>query len=392
MSANILLYDWQSQSHDDLREALKKLSDVVVVDFSEQMMNYDDDPKFELALFEQIKIGECSICMSFDFFPVISKVCQRENVLYISWIYDSPHITLYSPCILNHCNVIFSFDLMQCHELKQMGVTNVFHLPLAVNVERIDRLRRMRRSNDDICKEFDLSFVGSLYEQNYYEQISYLPPHLKGYLDGICHAQRQLFGVDILSELLEENVIDELQEYVKLDMDPSYMISYEKMFCELFLKKYISSLERKEYLSSFGQYRRVTLFSKSDWIENGIDLHGTVDYRSEMPLIFAKSRLNFNMTIRSIISGIPLRCLDIMGAGSALLSNYQPELAEYFEPEKEWISFQSKQEMIEKAEFYLQHDDIREEIAQRGYEKVRKYFTYDKALKTMFEIVKKIMC
>lgn len=76
---------------------------------------------------------------------MISKVCQEADILYVSWIYDSPHITLYSPWVRNSCNLIFSFDKVQSQELKQLGVTNVFHLPLAVNVPRLDQLRQTKK-------------------------------------------------------------------------------------------------------------------------------------------------------------------------------------------------------------------------------------------------------
>ena len=49
-----------------------------------------------------------------------------------------------------------------------------------------------------------------------------------------------------------------------------------------------------------------------------------------MPLIFRESKINLNITLRSITSGMPLRALDIMGAGGFLLSNYQQELAENY--------------------------------------------------------------
>ena len=388
---NILLYDWQSQSQHDLKEALERQTDVYVIPFAVKMDDYNEDSEFEQILFQILKGKECNICMSFNFFPVISKVCQEADILYASWIYDSPHITLYSPYVRNSCNLIFSFDKVQCQELKQLGVKKVFHLPLAVNVQRIDQLCQTKKVIGMKQKKYDISFVGNLYENNYYEQITYLPDHLKGYLDGICRAQMQLFGVDILPELLREDILTELNEYVKLDMDRTYLVTYVRLFSDLFLKKYISSMERKERLELLGKISRVALFSGSRWMEEGIDYYGTVDYMNEMSLVFSLSKINVNMTIRSITSGIPLRCMDILGAGGLLFSNYQPELEEYFVPEREWISFQEEEEMLDKAAFYLRHDELREKIAENGYQKVKREFNYDKALKKMLEIVRKLM-
>ena len=38
--------------------------------------------------------------------------------------------------------------------------------------------------------------------------------------------------------------------------------------------------------------------------------------------MFANSKVNLNITLRNIKTGIPLRALDIMGAGGFLLTNY----------------------------------------------------------------------
>ncbi|WP_337461966.1 glycosyltransferase [Jutongia sp.] len=260
-----------------------------------------------------------------------------------------------------------------------------------VNVPRLDQLRQTKKVIGLKQKKYDISFVGSLYENNYYEQITYLPAHLKGYLDGICRAQMQLFGVDLLPELLHEDILIELKKYVKLDMDQTYLVTYGRLFSDLFLKKYISSMERKERLELLAKIRQVALFSGSHWAGEGIDCYGTVDYMNEMPLVFSLSKININMTIRSITSGIPLRCMDILGAGGFLFSNYQPELEEYFVPEREWVSFQEAEEMLDKVVFYLQHDELRDRIAENGFQKVKREFTYDKALEKMLGIVRKLM-
>ena len=150
-------------------------------------------------------------------------------------------------------------------------------------------------------------------------------------------------------------------------------------------------MERKERLELLGKIRQVALFSGSHWTREGSNCYGTVNYMNEMPLIFSLSKININMTIRSITSGIPLRCMDILGAGGFLFSNYQPELEEYFVPEREWVSFQEAEEMLDKAAFYLQHDELRDRIAENGFQKVKREFTYDKALEKMLGTVRKLM-
>ena len=107
-----------------------------------------------------------------------------------------------------------------------------------------------------------------------------------------------------------------------------------------------------------------------------------------MPCVFRYSKLNLNPTLKCIQSGIPLRALDIMGAKGVLLSNYQPELAEYFENEKDLILYESIEDAIDKADFYLRHEDLRREIALNGYQKVKESFSYPERINTLFRIAK----
>lgn len=391
MKKRILLYDWHSNSQPDLQDAFTAVEDMEVYVFSEGMNNYEEDEVFQQQLEQYMKEKDIQICFSFDYFPVISRVCAKADILYMSWVYDSPHTTLYSKTLANSCNLIFSFDRQQVEEIKKRGIHQVFHMPLAVNTGYLDTfltLVKQQGAESALEKQYGgaVSFVGSMYEHNYYEKISYLPPKLKGYIQGICQAQKYLPGMELLYALLEEGHIEELQAHVCMEEDSRYEASYKRLFCDLFLAKYISSLERKEMLRALGSRFPVVLYSESRWGCEGVELRGTVSYRQQMPLVFWKTKLNLNFSIRSIGSGIPLRCLDIMGAGGALLSNYQPELLEYFEEGREFIGFGSREELLDKAAFYLEREDIRQEIARRGSKKVREEFTYTKALEKMIGI------
>lgn len=105
-----------------------------------------------------------------------------------------------------------------------------------------------------------------------------------------------------------------------------------------------------------------------------------------MPAVFRGSKINLNITLRSITSGIPLRALDIMGAGGFLMSNYQAELSEYFIDGKDMVLFDSPEDMQWKIRYYLKHDDERQQIAKNGFEKVKRKFSYDIQLEKMMRL------
>ena len=152
------------------------------------------------------------------------------------------------------------------------------------------------------------------------------------------------------------------------------------------LRKKVTMNERKNLLTLLGQHYSVDLYSGSEPpAEMKVNYLGTVDYYSEMPKIFASSKININITLRSIHTGIPLRVIDILGAGGFCLTNYQTELPGYFENGRELVWFESPEDLLDKAEYYLSHEDEREHIARNGREAAEKIFSYDRLLPKILE-------
>lgn len=79
--------------------------------------------------------------------------------------------------------------------------------------------------------------------------------------------------------------------------------------------------------------------------------------------------------------------INILGAHGFLLSNYQPELAEYFIPGEDFVYFESEGDLMEKAAYYLAHDEERIRIAGSGWKKVQENFSYVQSLKNIFREV-----
>lgn len=66
-----------------------------------------------------------------------------------------------------------------------------------------------------------------------------------------------------------------------------------------------------------------------------------------------------------------------MGAGGFVLSTYCPETAELFKEDKEIVFFRTPEELLDKVEFYLTHEEERRQVARAGHEKVINCYTYD---------------
>jgi len=149
----------------------------------------------------------------------------------------------------------------------------------------------------------------------------------------------------------------------------------------------ITSLERIRYLTAVGAKHPVKMFTlNSAKAIPGVKNMGITDYYGEMPLVFHNSRINLNITLRSIYAGIPLRCMDILGAGGFLLTNYQQDLCEYFVPGEEFDYFEDEADLLKKIDYYLEREEIRAAIAKRAHEKVKEEHNFKKCFTHMLEV------
>jgi spore maturation protein CgeB len=114
---------------------------------------------------------------------------------------------------------------------------------------------------------------------------------------------------------------------------------------------------------------------------------GVANYENEMVNVFHNSKINLNITLRSIFTGIPLRCIDIMSSGGFLLSNYQEDLCNAFIPGEEFVYYESAKDMLDKIGYYLDHSNERMQIAENGLNRIRKDYSFMQTFQDIFDIV-----
>ena len=102
-------------------------------------------------------------------------------------------------------------------------------------------------------------------------------------------------------------------------------------------------------------------------------------------MVSAKRSLKQRLRMAAIIT---LAVLAVLTGGFLwYVSNYQPEMAEYFIPGKDLVLYDSVDDLIQKIDYYLSHEEERLQIAKNGYEKVKRYHTYDTRLTEILNTV-----
>lgn len=385
----VLVCSWGTICDPDIIVTLKLMGhDVKVLDKKFQNHEYDYDVDYAKALSDNLMNNDFDYVLSEHYQPMISRICNIYKLRYLSWIMDSPCFTLYSGTIYNTCNYIFIFDKILFNRFKDK-TDRIFYLPLCTNANYWDTIKV---SEEDIkLYATDVSFVGSLYEDKHMYNELEISDYLKGYLDGVIEAQVQIYGYNFLREVITEEQIKEVSSCEQWpSLGPDYEIDSGALAIDGIFGKRCTEIERFQTVNNLAKNFKFDVYTLSNTSSMPhVNNRGYVDYRTDMPKIFKCSKINLNMTAKTIESGIPLRIYDIMGSGGFVITNYQSELLEYFVPDEEIVIYESLEDLKEKIYYYLQHEEKRKKIAENGYKKVKLLYTYEKRLEQMFEMVRR---
>ena len=97
--------------------------------------------------------------------------------------------------------------------------------------------------------------------------------------------------------------------------------------------------------------------------------------------IYNQTKISLDLSYASKgdkILAVKGRDFEATGCGSLLLTQDAEEMAEYFIPGEEIITYQDANDASEKIKYYLANEDEREKIAKRGYERVLREHTWEK--------------
>lgn len=384
---NILYYTWNEITRDDMTDTLRALGHTVKT-VCYALSSYTQDAGFVAFIEKELSLERYDCMITANYLPVLSKISFRNQMIYIAWVYDCPCLTLYSEMVYNPYNFIFHFDRTAAAGLRKRGVRNVWHQPMAVHTARLEALTAKPCTNGKLVNQ-EISFLGNLYTDAYnsIDRIQGLSDYQKGFIQAVIASQLTMWGADLIGEAFPEEFLSGVLKRIAIDMEEEVRLDSRELLLDMVRKK-ASVMERQELLALLSTQFKTTLYSQSDSsMLPGVQNRGYLNYSLEMPVMFYHTKINLNITLRSIFSGISLRALDIMGAGGFLLSNYQPELAAYFEDGKEVVLYYDRQDLMDKARYYLAHDAERAEIAANGHQKVKEQFDYAHAWKNIFSTV-----
>lgn len=382
----ILMLTWKSFGNEDIIDAFQKSAhQVIEYSFSDKGERTDTESEQELTA--KIRATTPDLLYSFNYFPVAAITCKKLGLPYVAWVYDSPYVRLYHYSINYPTNYVFVFDKAQYLEFHNAGIQTVHYLPMAANTNRLNAMTDFTAfRKTPWYNQHDVAFIGSLYTEKhqFYQRMEKISPYTRGYLEGLMAAQKLIYGYNFIQESLPHNILEDMQAALPLRPGDDSVESTEYLFAQYVINRQITALERRDLLTAVSQNYGLDLYTPDQTLQlPGCTNHGAVDYYDFAPYVFKQAKINLNISLRSILSGIPLRAFDIMGAGGFLLSNYQEDFLDYFVPGEDFVLFESQQDLLDKIAYYLSHESERAAIAQNGLQKVSVDHTYEHRVREM---------
>ncbi len=384
-----LIYRYGSICEPDVMAAIRRLS-IDLEEETTEIYNKSMLPSDCVKLMRDRMINRgYSFVFTINFFPWLSDLCNVVGVVYISLIVDSPVLELYSNSIANPCNRVFLFDNELYKEFSHKNPGHIFHIPLASDVARCTKTINDASASLRRKWQSDVSFIGSLYTEKCPYNSTTLPEFENGYANGLIESQLKIYGYNFLQEVISDEFVN---TFIKSSPNfyrfpPNCEENNKAVVAQQYLSMKVAEQERVRALTMLAADFNVDIYTGSDTSSiDGIHNRGFARSLEDMPLIFNQSKINLNITAKSIRSGISLRVFDVLACGGFLITNYQAELPDYFTIGEDLVTYSSLDELHELVAYYLEHDDERQAIAAHGYETVCKYHDYNTRMLQIFDM------
>lgn len=385
-----ILYVYGLSTEKNIVQTLRKLQ-CDVMEYPEVQDTSNMDEEKINALVAYVKEHGITHLMSIHLIYNVAVAAYWAGIKYISVIWDAPYLKAYT--VMGTLDNIWysAFDKLDAERMRQGGCPHVMYQPLSVNRENIlvwkKRFLAKRRYIHDI------SLIANLYEDNAYDRcLDLLPENMQAYFRSIF--EEAAFKWDGVNRVYGKTG-QEILEYMKLvsptlKINNPYNVEDVRYFEAMYLIRKLANIERVCVLNLLAEDHDVYLYTYSEVDETlmpKVHRRPPVQVGEATSFIYAGTKINLNIALKGIEGGTTQRIMDIMGAGGFVLTNYCEETAELFEEDKEIVMFRTPEELIQKVNYYLEHEEEREQIARAGHERAMNDYTYEKKIKKLLDWV-----
>jgi len=319
-----------------------------------------------------------------NFNQYVSEACELLKIPYLAWVIDTPCYSVYDKAINNSCSFTFMYDVAVAQRLRDQGVKQVYHLPVAANLARINQVLQ---HEDDTSLANDIVLVGNLTKTEYH---SFIMPKLTTATLASCNSLIESLNTPSDTFELAEQISEDLIASIRQEsgyhlVGDHHLTTAEKL--PYLLGREHSWRERIELIHTLEQRLPIRVYGNNEWQTFAKGYAGYADHYSLMPKIFKHAKININLARSFVEYGLPLRVFDVISCGGFLLTNEKQDLHQLFSNGKDLVIFRDTQDLMEICEYYLEHDAERQAVAAHGLATLMENHTYHHRMIDMFTTV-----
>lgn len=243
------------------------------------------------------------------------KEIRNQGIKTAVWFTDDPYYTDWTVEIAPQYDVVFTLEISCVTLYRSLGCKKVYYLPFAVDPEQYHPKAVTGKHLSDVC------FLGTAY-WNRVEIIDKISPYLTD-----------------ISVAIAGWWWDRLKNYSMLESS-------------IQLGAWMTPQETSDYYNC----AKIVL-----------NIHRMAD----------DDTINHNGR-KTPAHSINPRTFEINGCASLQIVDSREELAKHYIPGKEIITYNSPEQLLERIQYFLEHEEERREIAFNGYKRTLKDHTYRK--------------
>lgn len=313
---------------------------------------------------------------------VLFEYCDRNKIIHLNWCVDDPFFEeIIQTKKFRPSGNRFDFvsDKGYVEPMRKAGY-NAFFLSLAV-----DPAWFHSSAIDAGAKRYDndIAFVGNTYIAQMDDLLKISP----GFVDTLV----PFLGTVVDNYLrnveydVERHIAQKIRELRRLPPN----LNFKKA---LFIAKQAAGYfgRKKLILSLVKKYHGFRVFGDEGWTQVlPPERLGYAKYYTNLSETYQRAKITIDINRMVIRNGFTQRVFDVPASGGFLITSAKPVVADFFKisgPEQEVVVFSSARELMERIDYYLEHEEERVAIAGRGMRKVLGAHTYDHRVREMFSV------
>ncbi len=310
--------------------------------------------------------------LGFDEEGKLTQLLSELNIPFAIWYVDSPTYVLKDDPrnVSDHCS-LFCWDSCYLDRMEKMGYVSPLHLPLATDPDVFRPLNRSVGSQEN-----SLSFVGNSMKfatESFRDRVS-STAYQKLRKSAVA---RQLESRQLpMGEILRQLGVPAGDK--SLDLEASFVWEATKEY----------RLRLVEALLPLG----MTVYGDEGWHEFLSDsrcIRPSVDYYEELPRLFNNTNVNFNATSLQMKRAVNQRVFDVAACGAFLLTDRMPDMEVFFDIGTEAVCYETVEEAVELARYYLNNAAEREKVALAARKRVQAEHTYTQRMSALINAMRR---